>query len=145
MLNRVPKNLSPELIKTLMEMGHGDEILLADANYPAVSNNKKIIRADGLMIPELLDSILKLMPLDSYSDYQAFFMQVVPGDQNVPNSTPPIWEKYRDSIGKSFKNYTVKQIERSAFYEYSHQCFAIVQTGEKALYGNLILRKGVVM
>lgn len=145
MLNKIPKILSPELVKTLMEMGHGDEILLADANYPAATNNDRIVRADGLSVPDLLKGILEIVPLDTYSDYQAAFMEVIPGDKNVPDGEPPVWKQYRETIANSFDNYNVKMIERQAFYKYSKSCFAIVQTGETALYGNLILRKGVVI
>lgn len=145
MLNNIPKRLSPELVKLLMEMGHGDEILLADANYPALTNNSRVIRTDGIMIPELLKDILELLPLDTYSDYQGILMEVVPGDTSVPAGGPPVWEKYRQEIAAAFPKYNVKSIERQAFYEYSHKCFAIVQTGETALYGNLILKKGVVV
>lgn len=145
MLNKIPKMLSPELVKTLMEMGHGDEILLADANYPAKANHDTVIRADGIGISELLGGILELLPLDSYSDYQGCLMQVVPGDQAVPDETPPIWRDYRSLLEQAFPNFQLKSIERQAFYTYSRTCFAIVQTGEQALYGNLILKKGVVI
>ncbi|MFC6169526.1 RbsD/FucU family protein [Loigolactobacillus jiayinensis] len=145
MLKNIPKRLSPELVKLLMEMGHGDEILLADANYPALTNNSRVVRTDGIMVPELLHDILELLPLDTYSDYQGILMQIVPGDTAVPSSGPPVWEKYRKEIAGVFPKYNLKSIERQAFYEYSHKCFAIVQTGETALYGNLILKKGVVL
>lgn len=144
MLNRIPKLLSPQLVKTLMEMGHGDELLLADANYPAVTNGKQVVRADGLSVDQLLQAILELMPLDPYSDYQAVVQAVVPGDQNVTGDEPEIWQQYRDSIGQAFPDYHIKSLERFDFYEHSKRCFAIVQTGETALYGNLILKKGVV-
>ncbi|MGM0175442.1 L-fucose mutarotase [Enterococcus sp. DIV0800] len=140
MLKNIPKELSPELVKTLMEMGHGDEILLADANYPAATNNDRVIRADGLGVPQLLKAILELMPLDSYSDYQAILMEVVEGDP----TKPVVWEDYKAQINEAFPNAVIKNLERQAFYEYSKQNFAIIQTGETALYGNLILKKGVI-
>ncbi len=145
MLNHIPKRLSPELVKTLMEMGHGDEILLADANYPAKTNNARVIRADGLTVPDLLEDILALTPLDPYSEYQAVVQAVVPGDKNVPTGEPPIWADYRQKIGAAFPDYQIKSLERFEFYDHSKDCFAIVQTGETALYGNLILKKGVVI
>jgi L-fucose mutarotase len=145
MLNKIPKRLSPELVKLLMEMGHGDEILLADANYPALTSNSRVIRTDGITIPELLKDILELLPLDIYSDYQGILMKITPDDALVPAGEPPVWEKYRQEIALAFPKYNLKSIERQAFYEYSHKCFAIVQTGETALYGNLILKKGVVV
>ena len=140
MLNKIPKNLSPELVKTLMEMGHGDEILLADANYPALTNNSRVIRTDGIGVPDILKSILELMTLDPYSDYQGIQMEVVPGDDVVPT----IWDNYKKQIKGAFPKAHIKQMERQAFYKYSRDCFAIIQTGETALYGNLILKKGVV-
>ncbi|MGO2891663.1 MAG: RbsD/FucU family protein [Enterococcus devriesei] len=140
MLKNIPKELSPELVKTLMEMGHGDEILLADANYPAATNNDRVIRADGLGVPQLLKAILEFMPLDSYSDYQAILMEVVEGDP----TKPVVWEDYKVQINEAFPNAVIKNLERQAFYEYSKQNFAIIQTGETALYGNLILKKGVI-
>lgn len=144
MLKNIPKRLSPELVKTLMEMGHGDEILLADANYPANTNHDHVIRADDLTVLDLLQDILVLMPLDSYADYQAIVQEVVPGDEHVPNGEPPVWHQYRTEIAKSFSDYQFKSLERFEFYEHSKQCFAIVQTGDQALYGNLILKKGVI-
>ncbi|GAF38932.1 fucose operon FucU protein [Agrilactobacillus composti DSM 18527 = JCM 14202] len=145
MLKKIPKGLSPDLVKALMEMGHGDEILLADANYPAFSNNDHVIRADGIGIPDLLTDILELLPLDAYSDYQGILMEVVPNDKAVPSGRAEIWDRYAAIIQESFPNYHLENLERQAFYEYSHRCFAIVQTGELALYGNLILKKGVVV
>lgn len=141
MLNKIPKQLSPELVKCLMEMGHGDEILLADGNYPAKTNSDRVIRTDGLGVPEILEGILELMPLDSYSDYQAILMEVVPGDP----TKPVIWDNYKKQVNDAFPKANIKQMERQAFYEYSKKCFAIIQTGETALYGNLILKKGVVL
>ncbi|BAN75619.1 MULTISPECIES: RbsD/FucU family protein [Lacticaseibacillus] len=144
MLKHIPKQLSPALVEALMEMGHGDEILLADANYPARTNNARVIRADGLTIPTLLQGILTLMPLDPYADYQAVVQAVVPGDKNVPEGEPPVWHDYRAELAKAFPGFHLKSLERFDFYDHSKQCFAIVQTGEQALYGNLILKKGVI-
>lgn len=140
MLKKIPKNLSPQLVKLLMEMGHGDEIVLSDANYPAERLGKRIVRADGIKVPELLDSILELFPLDTYSDYQVALMQVVPGDDVVP----VIWDTYKEIIDQHYQNATIKEVERFAFYEQSKEAYAILITGETALYGNIILKKGVV-
>ncbi len=146
MLKNIPKILSPELLKVLMEMGHGDEIVVADGNFPAASvaqatSTRILVRADGHGVPELLDAILSLFPLDQYVEHPVSLMQVVPGD----NVKPVIWEKYREIIKKhepafsSFEN-----VERFAFYERAKKAFAIVPTGEPALYANIILKKGVV-
>ncbi|MBK0347622.1 L-fucose mutarotase [Aerococcaceae bacterium zg-ZJ1578] len=140
MLKQIPKILSPELVKLLMEMGHGDEIVLSDANYPAHRLGQRVVRADGHGVPELLDAILQLFPLDTYSDYQVGLMQVVPGD----NVVPVIWDTYKEIIAKHHENASIKEIERFAFYEQSKEAYAVLITGETALYGNVILKKGVI-
>ena len=140
MLNNIPKNLSPELVKVLMEMGHGDEILLADAHFPSEALGKRVIRYDSSDIPSLLKSILELMPLDYYSDYQYLLMEVVKGD----SVSPSIWNKYNNLMVDSNFDAKFERIERFAFYEQSKRAYAIVATGEKAQYANIILKKGIV-
>lgn len=140
MLKKIPKILSPETVKILMEMGHGDEIVLADANFPAETLGSRVIRADGIEMPKILDAILELFPLDHYSDYQVSLMQVVPGD----NVVPEIWEVYKEIIKKYDQNILIKEIERFDFYKKSKNAYAILITGETALYGNIILKKGVI-
>lgn len=142
MLNKIPKILSPELVKTLMEMGHSDEIVIADGNFPAESQGPKVIRADGHGVPELLAAILELFPLDPYVDQPVALMQKVPGDK----VETPIWDKYHSIVkaaGYQFEEF--ESVERFAFYERSKSAFAIIATGEKALYANVILKKGVVV
>lgn len=142
MLRNIPAILSPELLKVLMEMGHGDEIVLADGNFPAATCAKRLVRCDGHGIPELLDAILQLFPLDTkYSQYPAALMQLTPGDSYQPE----IWEEY-DKIFAAHPDGkpATEQVERFAFYERAKKAFAVVATGEGALYANLILRKGVV-
>lgn len=141
MLKGIPHILSPEILKILMEMGHGDEILLADANFPAASHAQRLVRCDGHGIPELLEATMQLFPLDPYVKKPVALMQVVPGD---PVETP-IWDTYRTIL----KNHTqtsepFEEVERFAFYERAKQAYAIVATGERALYANLILKKGVI-
>ena len=141
MLKGVPNIISPELLKILMEMGHGDEIVLADGNFPAASVAQRLVRADGHNIPELLEAILKFFPLDTYADSAVVLMAVVPGD----NAKPTIWEKYRGIIKKSgeeFKDF--EMVERFAFYERAAKAYAVVATSEAALYANIILKKGVI-
>ena len=142
MLRNIPANLSPELVKILLEMGHGDEILLADANFPGHHLHPTTVRADGLGIPDLLRSILTLMPLDRYSSYQVALMETVGDDPR-----PPVWDVYEQIWNEAEKDagpVSVKTIERMAFYDYTPSVYAVVLTGETALYGNLILRKGVL-
>lgn len=141
LLKNIPKNLSPELIKVLMEMGHGDEIVIADGNYPAASNANILVRADGLGVPELLASILELMPLDVYVDAPVALMAVAKGDDFVPT----IWDKYIEIITeKNGGPVEIAEIERSAFYERGKQAYAIIATGEEEIYANILLKKGVV-
>jgi L-fucose mutarotase len=137
----IPKLLPPDLLKILMEMGHGDEIVLGDGNFPAASHAQRLVRCDGHGVPELLDAILQLLPLDRYVDKPAALMQVVPGD----SAETPIWETYRRIIEQrtGLKD-PFEQVERFAFYERARKAYAIVATGESALYANLILKKGVI-
>lgn len=141
MLKKIPKNLSPELVKTLMEMGHGDEIVIADGNFPSATISKNVIRADGLFADDLLESILQLFPLDvEYSKEQVFLMDVVKGDSYKPE----IWENYKSTISNIENNYSIKFLERFEFYERAKKSYAVIATGEEALYANIILKKGVV-
>lgn len=141
MLKNVPKILSPELVKVLMEMGHGDEIVLADGNYPAASNANLLVRQDGLGMVELLDAILTVFPIDTYVESGITLMEIVPGD----TVEPVIWEEYQKVIKeKNVENEMITYAERNAFYERGKNAYAILATGEEALYANIILRKGVV-
>ena len=143
MRKNVPSILSPALLKVLMEMGHGDEIVLGDGNFPAESMGKNavVIRADGHSVPELLDAILTMMPLDQYTEKPAALMEVVPGDPVVP----VIWDEYRAILKKHGENpEAVEMMERFAFYERAKKVYAIVATGETAIYANILLKKGVI-
>lgn len=141
MLKNIPKIISPELLKTLMEMGHGDEIVIGDGNFPAETYGKRVIRCDGHGVPELLDAIMQLFPLDTYTEKPVMLMEVVPGDPVVP----VIWDEYKAIINKyEPENCKIDMIERFAFYERAKQAYAVVATGEEAIYANIILKKGVV-
>lgn len=141
MLKNIPAILPPELLKIMSEMGHGDELVLADANFPAASHAKRLIRCDAVGVVQLLDAMLTLFPLDTYVEYPAAVMQVVQGDPVVP----VIWEDFRRSIQyhEGVVN-ALEEVERFAFYERASRSFAIIATGERAQYANLILRKGVI-
>ncbi|MFS0837477.1 L-fucose mutarotase [Paenibacillus sp. 1P03SA] len=140
MLKGIPSILSPELLKVLMEMGHGDEIVLGDGNFPAASHARRLVRCDGHGVPELLEAVLALFPLDTYGDQPVTLMAVVPGDP----VQPVIWETYAEVIGKHLPAVKIGQLERFAFYERAKEAYAIAATSESALYANVILRKGVV-
>lgn len=138
MLKGIPSILSPELLKILMEMGHGDELVIGDGNFPAASNAQRLIRCDGHGVPALLDAILTLMPLDTYVDAPVALMETTRGDPR-----PMIWDEYQRILAKHQK-VKMETVERFAFYERAKQAYAIIATGETALYANLILKKGVV-
>jgi L-fucose mutarotase len=140
MLKNIPSIISPELLKILHEMGHSDEIVIGDGNFPAASNAKRLVRADGHGVPELLDAILQLFPLDTYVEAPVMLMQVTPGD----DVDPVIWKEYRKIVDKHQDDVKFEEIERFAFYERARDAYAIVATGEGALYANVILKKGVV-
>lgn len=141
MLKGIPKIISPELLMILMEMGHGDELVIADGNFPAEAIAQRIVRADGHNVPELLDAILKFFPLDPYVPKAVSLMAVVPGD---PVKTP-IWDEYRAIVKKHDPKAEFENIERFAFYERAKNAYAVLATGEAALYANIILKKGVVV
>lgn len=141
MLKNIPSIIPPDLLKIMMEMGHGDELVFGDGNFPAVTHARRLVRCDGHEIPELLDAVMRLFPLDTFVDKPVFLMQVVAGD----STKPVIWDKYRSIISKyepGFKEFAM--VERFAFYEQAAKAFAIVATGEPALYANIILKKGVI-
>ena len=141
MLKNVPPILPPELMKILMEMGHGDEIVLADGNFPAAAMARRLVRCDGHGVPELLEAVLKFFPLDVYVDRPVALMAVVPGDKTKPT----IWETYRSLVKNSGERFSdFEFVERFAFYERARQAYAVVATSEKALYANIILKKGVL-
>ena len=141
MLKNIPAIISPELMYVLMEMGHGDEIVLADGNFPAANLAQRLIRCDGHGVPEILEAVLKFFPLDIYVDKPVALMSVVPGDKTKPT----IWEDYRKIIkasGEKFSDFEF--VERFTFYERAKDAYAVVATGEKALYANIILKKGII-
>ena len=143
MLKNIPSVLTPELLKILMEMGHGDEIVIADGNFPGASIARNLIRCDGHGVPVILDAVMQLLPLDQYVEQPVALMQVVPGD----NVVPTIWDEYKDIINKydpdGMKN-GFDMVERFAFYERAKKAYAVVMTGESDIYANIILKKGVL-
>lgn len=141
MLKGIPGIISPDLMKILMEMGHGDEIVLADANFPAASHAHRLIRSDGHNIPDLLSAILLFFPLDQYVEQPIALMDIVPGD----DVNPIIWNQYQQIVDEAnVQEVSMNKMERFEFYERAKSAYAIVATGEKALYANMILKKGVL-
>ncbi|EOS71060.1 L-fucose mutarotase [Lachnospiraceae bacterium MD308] len=145
MLKGIPKILSPELLKVLCEMGHSDRLVISDGNFPAESMGKNaiVIRCDGHGVPEILEAILKVFPLDTYVEKPMNLMEVMPGD----NVETPIWDTYKEIVAKYDGRGAdaIGNIERFAFYEEAKTAYAIIATGESALYANVMLQKGVVV
>lgn len=140
MLKGISPVLSPELLAVLCRMGHGEEIILADAHFPGESVAKLIVRADGIKIPELLDGILPLFELDQYVDHPLVMMAAVEGDE----LDPAVEESYMKPISKHAPEApAILRIDRFDFYDRAKESFAVVMTGETAKYGNIILKKGV--
>lgn len=141
MLKGLDPLLSPDLLQTLAAMGHGDEIVIADANYPAEAMGLPVVRLDGISATAALNAVLSVFPLDTFVPEAAWRMEVV----GEPDAEQPIFTEFRDAIrrqeGEQFK---LAQLERFAFYERAKRCFAVIATGERRLYGNIILKKGVV-
>ena len=146
MLKGIPRILPPELLKVLCEMGHSDRICIADANFPAesVGKNSVVIRMDGHSAVEVLDAILTLMPLDAYIEKPVTLMELMERDKGRIET--PIWDSYKETVSKHDPRgaEAVGNIDRFDFYDEARECYAIVATGESAVYANLILQKGVL-
>jgi L-fucose mutarotase len=141
MLKNIPEILTPDLLKILDEMGHGDEIVLADANFPAASNANKLIVYRGVGIIPILEGILQLFPLDTFVPTPVKVMQPVGKDE----PKPAIWDEYKTIIKQHYSTFTrFELIERFDFYQHARNAYAIVATAEKTGYANLILKKGGV-
>ena len=141
MLRNIPAILSPDLLMILRAMGHGDEIVIADANFPATSMGQRVARLDGIPATEVLEAVLRIMPLDAFVDDPAQTMQVV----GNPSAIPEIVARFQEIVDNEADNPAqIRTLERFAFYERAKAAYAIVQTGETRLYGNIILKKGVI-
>lgn len=141
MLKGIPPEISPNLMHLLMKTGHGDEIVLADGNFPADSHAAQIVRCDGHTLPAILDAVLTLFPLDTFVPAPAAVMQPV----DAAAAEPPIWNMFRTLIEKHERRpVEIEQLERFAFYKRARSAYGIIATSETALYANLILKKGVV-
>ena len=140
MLKGIDPLLGPELLRVLRAMGHGDEIVIADANFPAASTHQTVIRADGIPAPRIVQAIVSVFPLDDFVPAAAFRMAVV----DKPDEIPEITDRFQSVLQQADYHGAIEPIERFAFYERAKKAFAIVATGETRLYGNLILKKGVI-
>lgn len=142
MLKGIPEIISPELLKILDEMGHGDDLVIGDSNYPAASNASRLVRADGHGVPEILDAILSLFPLDTFVAEPVSLMQVVKGDPTVPE----VQERIRAVVRKHDPrgDAAIGTVERFEFYEKAKKAYAILATTEHGAYGCMIIKKGVI-
>jgi L-fucose mutarotase len=141
MLKGIPANLSPELMSVLMQMGHGDELVIADGNFPADANARRLVRADGHGAVPLVESILRFLPIDTFVDDVALVMKPV----DPQAQEPPIWNEFRGLLVRAEgREIPLATLSRDAFYERARSAYAILATSERALYANLILKKGVV-
>lgn len=139
MLKHIDPIISPELIKILMEMGHGDEIVIADGNFPSASHAQKCVRADGHSVASFLRAILTLMPLDTYVNHPIALMLNGPEVEH-----PEIWGHFEKIVIEENNEYNPEYLERFEFYKRAQNAYAIVATSEKQLYANIILKKGVI-
>jgi L-fucose mutarotase len=140
MLKNIPPLLGPDLLGILRAMGHGDEIAIVDANYPADAAGPALVRLDGISATDVLDAVLTVMPLDDFVEQAAITMQVV-GDAGA---RPPIVGEFDAIVKKHEPRMSVSSLERFAFYARVKTGYAIVQTGERRLYGNILLKKGII-
>ena len=140
MLKNIPPILGPDLLGILRAMGHGDEIAIVDANYPADSAGPVLVRLDGISATDVLDAILTLMPLDDFVDEAAICMQVV----GNAGKREPVMDEFERIVRQHEPNMGLSSLERFAFYERVSKGYAIIQTGERRLYGNILLKKGVI-
>ena len=142
MLKGVPKLISPELLKILCEMGHGDEIVITDANFPSENYGKRVIRADGISGTAMLNAVLSVFPLDTYSDPNMVLMQLMDCDKGKIN--PIIWREYENIANEKDGNQKISNIDRFEFYERAKEAYAVIATGEEAVYANILIKKGVI-
>ncbi|MDR2181289.1 MAG: fucose isomerase [Treponema sp.] len=142
MLKGIPPAVSPDLLRAIAAMGHGDELVIGDCNFPADSTGKRCIRADGLRAAELLDAILELFPLDTFVPAPVTLMKVIPG---TFDGEPPIWKEFHGIVEKHQSAVSFEVIEREAFYERAKNAYAVVATTERALYACLIIKKGTLV
>lgn len=142
MLKGISKKLSPELLKVLCEMGHGDEIVIADANFPSETFGARVIRADGIGGADMLEAVLSVIPLDTYSNPNLILMRLMACDEGKIN--PVIWEEYKKIARAADDNVNVGNIDRFEFYERAKRAYAVIATGEEAVYANVLVKKGVI-
>ena len=143
MLKSISPLLTGDLLKILCDMGHGDKIAIVDANFPALSNGKKVLQLPGVNADDLLKAFAPIFPLDHVPDTPALLMDMDPKDKAAGMAEPELWKIFGDIVEESYDKKTGK-VARNDFYKWAQDCYAVIQTGESRLYGNIILIKGVV-
>lgn len=141
MLKNIPKIISPDLLKVLCEMGHGDEIVIADGNFPSANLAKNLVRADGISACDMLDAVMQLFPFDQYDSNNFVLMQKCDGD----TADTSIWDEYKNIIKKYEPDAEPTFVERFDYYERAKNAYAVIATGEEKQYANIILKKGCVL
>ena len=146
MLNKISKILTGDMLKILSDMGHGDEIIIADANFPGETLAKRLVRVPGVDVAAVYDAIAELFPLDAaYTEHPACVMELTEGDRAKGLPTPEAWADFEEILHRDYPEAELGKIERFAFYDRAREAYAVIQTGEERIYGNLLLKKGVVL
>lgn len=146
MLNKISKILTGDMLKVLSDMGHGDEIIIADANFPGETVAKRLIRVPGIDVATVYDALSELFPLDAaYTEHPACVMELTDGDKAKGLPTPEAWADFEEILHRDYPEVELGKIERFAFYDRAREAYAVIQTGEERIYGNLLLKKGVVL
>ena len=144
MLNSISKLLTGDLLKILCDMGHGDKIAIVDANFPAATNGKRVLQFPGVNADDLLKAIIPLFPLDHVADYAARLMDMDPKDKANGMAEPELWSVFSKIVSDTYPDKKTGFVSRDDFYQWARDSYAVIQTGEARLYGNIILVKGVV-
>ena len=142
MLKGISPVLSPDLLRILAGMGHGDDLVIGDCNIPAETMGKRVVRADGVRGTDLLDAVLQLFPLDTFVEAPVTLMKVIPG---TLEGEPPVWKDFRTIVDKYQSGVKFEYIERFDFYERARNAYAVAATTEKALYACIIIKKGTLV
>ncbi len=144
MLNKISKLLTGDLLKILCDMGHGDKIAIVDANFPAMTNGKRVIQMPGVKADDVLKAVADILPLDHVPEFPALLMGMDPKDKAAGMAEPELWGVFSKIVADSYNGKKTGTVERNDFYTWAKDCYAVIQTGEERLYGNIILIKGVV-
>ncbi len=145
MLDKISKLLTGDMLKVLSDMGHGDTIVIADANFPVSPVQKNLIRCPGMNVSDILDAISEIFPIDvEYTEHPAVVMELTPGDKAKNLPRPEAWNEYEEILHRRYPELNLGNVERMDFYAHTENAYAVFLTGESRIYGNLLLTKGIV-